>query len=81
VAATGKPVVVVLLNGSALSVNLAAETADAILTAGYPGQQIEIYGYFDAQYFRGEVFFDNQYGAANFLGQFVVETCGFFRCY
>ncbi len=39
VAATGKPVVVVLLNGSALSVNLAAETADAILTAGYPGQQ------------------------------------------
>jgi beta-glucosidase len=38
-AATDKPVVVVLLNGSALSVNLAAETADAILTAGYPGQQ------------------------------------------
>lgn len=39
VSATGKPVVVVLLNGSALSANLAAETADAILTAGYPGQQ------------------------------------------
>jgi len=37
--ATGKPMVVVLLNGSALSVNWAAEHADAILTAGYPGQQ------------------------------------------
>ena len=37
--ATGKPVVLVLLNGSALSINYAAENMDAILTAGYPGQQ------------------------------------------
>ena len=36
---TGKPMVVVLLNGSALSVNYAAENASAILTAGYAGQQ------------------------------------------
>ena len=39
VKATGKPVVLVLLNGSALSVNYAAENMDAILTAGYPGQE------------------------------------------
>ena len=39
IVATGKPVVVVLLNGSALSVNKAAATAGAILTAGYPGQE------------------------------------------
>ena len=37
--ATGKPVILVLINGSALSVNYAAENMDAILTAGYPGQQ------------------------------------------
>ncbi len=37
--ATGKPVVLVLLNGSALSVNYAAENMDAILSAGYPGQE------------------------------------------
>ncbi|MFY9152694.1 MAG: glycoside hydrolase family 3 C-terminal domain-containing protein [Prolixibacteraceae bacterium] len=37
--ATGKPVVLVLLNGSALSINYAAENMDAILTAGYPGQE------------------------------------------
>ena len=37
--ATGKPTVLVLLNGSALSINYAAENMDAILTAGYPGQQ------------------------------------------
>jgi len=37
--ATGKPVVLVLITGSALSVNYAAENMDAILTAGYPGQQ------------------------------------------
>lgn len=36
---TGKPIVLVLLNGSALSVNYAAENMDAILSAGYPGQQ------------------------------------------
>ncbi|AUS07045.1 beta-glucosidase [Pseudotamlana carrageenivorans] len=36
---TGKPVVVVLLNGSALSINYAAEHAAAIVSAGYPGQQ------------------------------------------
>ncbi|MFA5329978.1 MAG: glycoside hydrolase family 3 C-terminal domain-containing protein [Prolixibacteraceae bacterium] len=37
--ATGKPIVLVLINGSALSVNYAAENMDAILTAGYPGQE------------------------------------------
>ena len=37
--ATGKPVVLVLLNGSALSINYAAENMDAILSAGYPGQE------------------------------------------
>jgi beta-glucosidase len=37
--ATGKPVVLVLINGSALSINYAAENMDAILTAGYPGQE------------------------------------------
>lgn len=36
---TGKPVVLVLINGSALSVNWAADNVPAILTAGYPGQQ------------------------------------------
>ncbi len=39
VKATGKPVVLVLINGSALSVNYAAENMNAILTAGYPGQE------------------------------------------
>lgn len=37
-AATGKPVVVVLLNGSALAVNWAQEHAKAILEAWYPGE-------------------------------------------
>jgi len=37
--ATGKPVVVVLINGSALSINWANDNVPAILTAGYPGQQ------------------------------------------
>lgn len=36
---TGKPVVLVLINGSALSINWANEHVPAILTAGYPGQQ------------------------------------------
>lgn len=39
VTATGKPVIVVLMNGGALSVNKAQEKASAILLAGYPGQQ------------------------------------------
>ena len=39
VKATGKPVVLVLINGSALSVNYAVENMDAILSAGYPGQE------------------------------------------
>jgi beta-glucosidase len=38
VAATGKPIVVVLLNGSALAVNWAQEHANAILEAWYPGE-------------------------------------------
>jgi beta-glucosidase len=37
-ATTGKPMVVVLLNGSALAVNWAAEHANAILEAWYPGE-------------------------------------------
>lgn len=36
---TGKPVVLVLMNGSALSVNWAADHLDAILSAGYAGQE------------------------------------------
>ena len=39
VAATGKPLVVVLLNGSALSVNWINEHANAILEAWYPGEE------------------------------------------
>lgn len=39
VTATGKPVVVVLMNGGALSVNSAQAKASAVLLAGYPGQQ------------------------------------------
>jgi beta-glucosidase len=38
IAATGKPLVVVLLNGSALAVNWTAEHANAILDAWYPGE-------------------------------------------
>ena len=38
VAATGKPMIVVLLNGSALAVNFASEHARAILEAWYPGE-------------------------------------------
>ena len=38
VAATGKPVVVVLLNGSALAMNWAKEHAAGILEAWYPGE-------------------------------------------
>lgn len=39
VVATGKPVIVVLTNGGALSVNTAQEKASAVLLAGYGGQQ------------------------------------------
>lgn len=39
VVATGKPVIVVLTNGGALSVNSAHEKAAAIILAGYGGQQ------------------------------------------
>jgi beta-glucosidase len=35
---TGKPLIVILLNGSALAVNWAKQNADAILEAWYPGQ-------------------------------------------
>ena len=38
-AATGKPLVVVLANGSALGVNWAQEHANAILDAWYPGEE------------------------------------------
>lgn len=36
---TGKPIILVLLNGSALAVNWANENLDAIISAGYPGQE------------------------------------------
>lgn len=36
--ATGKPTVVVLLNGSALAINQAAQSASAIIEAWYPGE-------------------------------------------
>ncbi|MEE4115888.1 MAG: glycoside hydrolase family 3 C-terminal domain-containing protein [Marinilabiliaceae bacterium] len=36
---TGKPVIIVLMNGSALAINREQEMADAILLAGYGGQQ------------------------------------------
>jgi len=39
VAATGKPVVVVLMNGSALGVNWEKEHANAIVDAWYPGEE------------------------------------------
>ena len=39
VAATGKPLVVVLLSGSAVAVNWANEHADAIVQAWYPGEE------------------------------------------
>jgi beta-glucosidase len=39
VTATGKPVIVVLTNGGALSVNKAQEKAAAVILAGYGGQQ------------------------------------------
>jgi beta-glucosidase len=38
-AATGKPLIVVLMNGSALAVNWAQEHAAAILEAWYPGEE------------------------------------------
>jgi beta-glucosidase len=39
IAATGKPMVVILQNGSALAVNWAQEHANAILEAWYPGEE------------------------------------------
>jgi beta-glucosidase len=39
VKATGKPLVVVLMNGSALAVNWASQNANAILEAWYPGEE------------------------------------------
>jgi beta-glucosidase len=39
VKATGKPLVVVLMNGSALGVNWAQQNANAILEAWYPGEE------------------------------------------
>ena len=39
IAATGKPVVLVLVNGGALAINWAADHLPAIVSAGYPGQQ------------------------------------------
>jgi beta-glucosidase len=39
IVATGKPVVLVLINGGPIAINWAAENIPAILVAGYPGQQ------------------------------------------
>lgn len=39
VAATGKPLVVIYIQGRAMNMNLAAEKAQALLTAWYPGEQ------------------------------------------
>jgi beta-glucosidase len=39
VKATGKPLVVVLMNGSALAVNWASQNANAILESWYPGEE------------------------------------------
>src|SRR5207247_3878849 len=39
VAATGKPLIVVLTNGSALAINWAQQHAGAILEAWYPGEE------------------------------------------
>lgn len=39
VAATGQPLIVVYIQGRTLNMNLAAEKADALLTAWYPGEQ------------------------------------------
>jgi beta-glucosidase len=39
VKATGKPLIVVLMNGSALAVNWASQNANAILEAWYPGEE------------------------------------------
>ncbi|MEN3323190.1 glycoside hydrolase family 3 C-terminal domain-containing protein [Mariniflexile soesokkakense] len=39
IAETGKPVILVLVNGGALAINWAAENVPAIVSAGYPGQQ------------------------------------------
>ena len=36
---TGKPIVMVLMSGSAVSVNWAEENVDAIIFAGYPGEE------------------------------------------
>lgn len=39
VAATGKPLVVIYIQGRAMNMNIAAEEAQALLTAWYPGEQ------------------------------------------
>ena len=38
-ASTGKPLVVVYIQGRTMNMNLAAEKAQALLTAWYPGEQ------------------------------------------
>lgn len=39
VAATGKPLVIIYIEGRAMNMNLASEKADALLNAWYPGEQ------------------------------------------
>jgi beta-glucosidase len=59
-AATGKPLIVVLLNGSAIAVNLADHDAHAILEAWYPGE------------FGGEAIADTLLGKNNPSGRLPV---------
>jgi beta-glucosidase len=57
---TGKPLVVVLLNGSAIAVNLAEKKANAILEAWYPGE------------FGGPIIADTLFGKSNPSGRLPV---------
>jgi hypothetical protein len=41
---------------------------------------IDLVGQLDQQYFRGEIRFQNSGSSAGGFEQFVVPTCGFFRC-
>lgn len=52
--------------------------ADITFTDGFG--YIYVYGTFDASYFQGYVWYDNNGGAANHLGAFYIPTCSFFRC-
>ena len=69
VAKTGKPVILVLLNGSALAVNWADENLDAIISAGYPGQE------------GGNAVADVLFGDYNPAGRLPVRITSYNVCY